>query len=106
MLPGLLWLLLPPICICHFPEKLAGTYQEPPRPEKAPENEDHAPGCPAAKKLTPHTSFEDALASSGVDVAAVPLSEVPCPSPKQFSTSGTPALPSLHILLDGFPLRL
>ena len=25
-LPGLLWLLLPPICICHLPERLAGSY--------------------------------------------------------------------------------
>lgn len=61
MLPGLLWLLLPPICICHLPERLAGAYSEAPRPEKAPENQPHAPGCPAAKKVTPHVDAEDRL---------------------------------------------
>lgn len=59
MLPGMLWLLLPPICICHLPERLAGAYSEAPRPEKAPENQPHAPGCPAAKKVTPHVNAED-----------------------------------------------
>jgi hypothetical protein len=57
-IPGILWLLMPPICICHLPEKLAGTYFAPEYPQHHPENEDHIPGCPAAKKMTPHNFAE------------------------------------------------
>jgi hypothetical protein len=57
-IPGIIWLLLPPICICHLPEKLAGMYHEPSYPQNRPENDDHIPGCPAAKRIMPHNFAE------------------------------------------------
>lgn len=60
LLPGFLWLLLPPICICHLPEQLLGLpyYEAPWQPGTMPEEEDHAPGCPAAKKFTPQEAHD------------------------------------------------
>ena len=86
-LPGLVWLLLPPICICHLPERLAGNYSEAPRPEKAPENEDHAPGCPAAKRITPSVELDERL-----------LGE---PSMAESTVIAEPA-PVGHVCRDGF----
>lgn len=56
VIPGMIWLLLPPVCICHLPEQLLGLpyYEDPWLPDSLPGEEDHAPGCPAARKFTPY----------------------------------------------------
>jgi hypothetical protein len=58
-LPAILWLLLPPICICHLPERLLGMpYQADPFVPLGSSSGQHAPGCPAAKKHVPHSDAE------------------------------------------------
>ena len=81
-IPGFIWLLLPPICICHLPERLMGTYEQPAPWEDTEDN--HAPGCPAGKKMQQHNfaEWDDPRSSDADTVCAVLTTELDaCPSP-------------------------
>jgi hypothetical protein len=56
LIPGLVWLLLPPVCICQLPTRALDTISHGaplfPIPGDS-KDTDHAPWCPVLKKFNP-----------------------------------------------------
>jgi hypothetical protein len=78
VLPGIFWLLMPPVCICKLPQRLTDVVRKGaplfPAPAKG-EDKDHAPWCPALKGCNPYANDGETptvSADAGIVVPDVP----------------------------------